>query len=394
MLRKLRLKFVVVNMAIVVGMLLAIFALVYSSTAAQLDTMADNALMTLARDGGQDVQLPYFTLQINLFGKVTVSGSSHLDLTDTELMEQLIETVFKSPNREGYLEAYALRYAHVSLMGTEKIIFVDVSGQQASLRALVESGILIGTAAVLVFLLISWLLAVWAVKPVAVAWKKQQQFVSDASHELKTPLTVIMSNAELLSDESFDEEKKAQFVGNIQGASEQMRDLTEGLLELARADNGQVKKHFERLSMSELVTDAVMNYEAVFFERGLQLQSAVEEGIFLTGSQQYLQQVADVLLDNACKYSETGIVDVRLMRSGRGSCLLTVANPGTPIPRDQHDKIFERFYRVDAARADEGSFGLGLAIAKAAVQEHKGKIWSESNESGNCFFVQLPCEGA
>lgn len=394
MLGKLRLKFVAVNMAIVVGMLLAIFALVYSSTAAQLDTMADNALKTLVQDSRQDVKLPYFTVQINLFGKVTVSGSSHIDLTDAELLEKLIETVFKAPSPEGYLEEYGLRYAHVSLVGAQRVIFVDVSGQQASLRALVESGILIGAAATLVFLLVSWLLAVWAVKPVEEAWQKQRQFVSDASHELKTPLTVIMSNAELLTDESFDGEKKTQFVRNIQGASRQMRSLTEGLLELARADNGQVKKHFERLSMSQLVADAVMNYEAVFFERGLQLQSTVEEGINLTGSAQYLCQVADVLLDNACKYSEAGIVDVQLKRSGRGSCLLTVANPGIPIPADQHEKIFERFYRVDAARADANSFGLGLAIAKAAVQEHKGKIWVQSNQSGNCFFVQLPCESA
>ena len=391
MLHKLRLKFVAVNMAIVLGMLLTIFALVYSTTEAQLDAVADNALRSLVQDDRQDVQLPYFTLQINLFGQVTVSGSSHIDLTDTHLMEQLIETVFKAPSREGYLEAYSLRYVHISLIGAEKVIFVDISGQQVALRALVESGILIGIAAMLLFLLISCLLANWAVKPVDQAWKKQKQFVSDASHELKTPLTVIMSNAELLTDESFDEEKKAQFVGNIQGASRQMRTLTEGLLELARADNGQVQKHFAELSVSELVADAVMNYEAVFFERGLQLQSNVEEGIRLVGSAQHLRQVVDVLLDNAGKYSENGIVDVRLIRSGR-NCLLTVANPGMPIPKEQREKIFERFYRLDAARSEGGSFGLGLAIAKAAVQEHKGKIWVESNQSGNCFFVQLPCQ--
>lgn len=392
MLHKLRLKFVAVNMAIVLGMLLTIFALVYSTTEARLDAAADDALRSLVQDDRRNVQLPYFTLQINLFGQVTVSGSSNMDLTDTQLLEQLIETVFKAPQREGYLEAYSLRYAHISMIGTEKVIFVDVSGQQLAMKALVESSILIGVAAMLLFLLISWALANWAVKPVDQAWKKQKQFVSDASHELKTPLTVIMSNAELLTDESFEPEKKAQFVGNIQGASRQMRTLTEGLLELARADNGQVQKHFAELSVSELVADAVMNYEAVFFERGLQLQSSVEEGIRLVGSAQHLRQVVDVLLDNAGKYSEAGIVDVRLSRSGRGNCLLTVANPGMPIPREQREKIFERFYRADAARSKGGSFGLGLAIAKAAVQEHKGKIWVESNQSGNCFFVQLPCQ--
>lgn len=397
MLNKLRLKFVAVNMAIVTAMLLVIFTLIYSSTEMRLQDMADSTMQMLSQEGQkpakQDGRLPYFTLQINLFGKVTVSGSSYYDLKDEAFLQELVEIVFTADSREGYIPAYSLRYKHISLGGIEKLIFLDTSSQRAALDALVETGVLIGAVSILAFLAISWLLARWAVKPVEEAWQKQRQFVSDASHELKTPLTVIMSNAELLESGENEAPDRARFAGNILAASRQMRSLTEGLLELARADNGQVKKHFARLDYSALVEDAVLPFEPVCFEKGLQLESRIEEGITLTGSSQYLKQVVDILLDNACKYATPGIVDLTLKRSGRGACLLTVSNPGEPIDPKELEKIFERFYRVDSARNEGGSFGLGLAIAKSVVTEHGGRIWAESNASGNCFFVQLPCEG-
>ena len=111
----------------------------------------------------------------------------------------------------------------------------------------------------------------------------------------------------------------------------------------------------------------------------------------MTGSEQYLHQLVDILLDNAGKYSAPGIVAVDLQRQGRGQCLLTVANPGEPIATEDLKRIFERFYRTDKARSRTGSFGLGLAIAQSVVQEHGGRIWAESNVTGNRFCVLLPC---
>jgi signal transduction histidine kinase len=160
-------------------------------------------------------------------------------------------------------------------------------------------------------------------------------------------------------------------------------------LELARADNGKIKTFFQPISLSNVVTQAALPFEPLFYERRLQLQTIIAPDIQLTGSGQHLQQVVEILLDNAYKYSDSGIVCLSLSQQGRYA-LLSVSNPGNPIPAEDHQKIFQRFYRADEARAGSGSFGLGLAIAKAIVTDHNGKIWVHSNDSGNCFYVQLP----
>ena len=249
---------------------------------------------------------------------------------------------------------------------------------------------MIGGVSLLIFLGISILLARWAVAPVEKAWHQQKQFVSDASHELKTPLTVIMSNAELLQLPEYEEESKEQFSRNILTMSHQMHHLVEGLLELARAD--RVTQNFERMALSEVVEQALLPFEPVLFERGLHLDADIAPGIYLRGNAQSLKQVVDILLDNAFKYSAPGVVAVELSRHSRNKCLLTVSNPGDPIPAAELEKIFDRFYRTDKSRSRDGSFGLGLSIAKTVVAEHGGRIWAKSNETGNCFFVELPCE--
>lgn len=400
MLKKLRLKFIVINMGIVAAMLLVIFGLIYHFTERDMEKQSINAIQNLTQglqqptgwNGGRvDVKLPYFVIQVNLWGDVTVSGNTYLDLTDEGLIQELIEQVVKSGEQMGRIPKYDLLFSRVSSLGNQKLIFVDLAAQHAALRSMIQMCILVGAVSLIAFLGISILLARWAVKPVDKAWMQQKQFISDASHELKTPLTVIMSNAELLQSPDCDEENRLQFASGILTMSQQMRTLVEGMLELARADNGQVKKAFAPLDYSKLVTDALLPFEPLLFERELILQSDIEPGIILNGSEQYLHQLVDILLENAGKYSAPGIVAVNLRRIARGQCLLTVANPGEPIPAAELQRIFERFYRTDRARSRTGSFGLGLAIAKSIVQEHGGRIWAESNATGNRFSVQLPC---
>lgn len=399
MLKKLRLKFVLINMVIVTVMLLVILGMLYHFTKTDLHNQSANAMQTLVQSVQQpvvgekelrDVQLPWFIIRLTFYGEVTVSGSTYYDLTDETFLQQLIEAVFAFREQTGFLEEYRLMFNRMPGLGAQYLIFVDTSVQEAALRSQVHMSLLVGVCSILVFLGISILLARWAIKPVQRAWEQQKQFVSDASHELKTPLTVIMSNAELL--QSGDCEGREEYAGNILTMTYQMRKLVEGLLELSRAENGQVRKSFTRICWSKLVSNGLLPFEPVFFERDLILKSCIEEGIYLTGNDQYLGQLVDILVDNAGKYSAPGIVMVQMQRQGRNQCLLTVSNPGEPIPREELERIFDRFYRRDAARSRSGSFGLGLAIAKAITLEHGGKIWAESNATGNRFCVVLPCE--
>ena len=394
MLKKLRRRFVFINMAIVTGMLLIIFGLVIHFTSANLDAQSDTMLQKIAQtalDPGNrepDSQLPYFTLRFSSMGQVVASGKTHYDITNREFLDDLIQEIYDIDKTTGYLEDYCLKYTVVTTPIVQVIAFVDISSHQATMNSLLQTSILTAVAALIAFAVISILLARWAVNPVDQAWQQQKQFISDASHELKTPLTVIMSNAELLQAPDADQHTCAD---NILASSQQMRHLVEGMLELARADNGQIQTHFEKTNLSKVVLDSVLSFEPVFFESGLHLESSVEPDIHIQGSMQHLHQLTDILLDNAQKYSAPGIVAVKLSRHGRNQCLLTVSNPGNPIPQGELKSIFQRFYRSDTARTCSGSFGLGLSIAQRITEEHKGQIWAESNQTGNRFSVLLPC---
>lgn len=398
MLKKLRLRFIGINMAIVAGMLLIIFGLVFHFTQADLETKSDTMLQTLTQNVretgniGRNIQLPYFVLQINTWGEVTASGYTHYDISDRDFVQELIQYVYTADKNVGIIEKYDLKYSIVSGIGIQILCFLDVSSQQLALSSLLQTSILTGIIALAAFAFISILLARWAVKPVDRAWQQQKQFVSDASHELKTPLTVILSNTELLQADDCDEESRQRFTGSIRSSAVQMRALVEGMLELARADNGQIRTSFADINLSKTVSDSVLPFEPVFFENGMILESVIEPDIQVNGSAQHLRQLTDILLDNARKYSDPGIVQLTLCRHSRGQCLITVSNPGNPIPKEDLTRIFERFYRSDSARTSSGSFGLGLSIAQRIVQEHKGQIWAESNESGNRFSVLLPCK--
>ena len=162
------------------------------------------------------------------------------------------------------------------------------------------------------------------------------------------------------------------------------------MLDLARTDSGQGNLVLSQVDLSKLVSDAVLPFEPVFFEAGLTLTTDIQPGITLRGSGQHLRQTADILLDNARKYAEApGDVTVTLTRSS-GRCHLAVSNPGPEISKEDLKNIFKRFYRSDTAHTQRGSYGLGLSIAQNIVLRHHGRIWAESKNGRNTFFVELP----
>lgn len=400
MLKKLRRKFILVTMGIVLCMLAIIFGMLYYFTKTDLESSSYAALQTISREALQpnglagpnkEVQQPYFAIYVDQWGGCSAAGYSYWDLSNEELLRSLVSRVNSFGQTRGVLKDLHLMYTVKSARNMQVYVFLDISGHTASLVSLLESSLVIGVVSLAAFFVLTFFLARWMIRPVEKSWQQQKQFISDASHELKTPLAVIMSNAELLQNPDFDDAQKEKFSESIFSTSQQMRGLVEGLLELTRADNGQVKKSLEKMDLSTCVENAVLPFEAVFFERGLQLQTAIEPNVKVTGSTTHLKQVVDILLDNAQKYASAGIVHVRLESRGR-KCTLSVANPGTPIPQEDLENIFDRFYRVDKARSADGSFGLGLSIAKSIVEEHGGRIWAVSNRTGNCFFVELPCE--
>lgn len=399
MLKQLRWKFVAINMLIVFLMLLVIFGMIFGFTKRSLENDSLRMMQSIAEhpyqlgipsEASDGVRLPYFTIQLGLRGEMLAASGGYYDLSDTDYLLEIMAKVLALPDQSGVLEEYGLRFYRRFSMAGECIVFADLTSEQATLRNLLHTCLFLGTISFLAFFLISLLLARWAVKPVDLAWTQQKQFVADASHELKTPLAVILTNAELLEDPICEDAVRQQAAGNILTMSHQMRGLVEGLLELARADNGIARLQFETLNWSQLISDGLLPFEPLFFEENLTLESQIEPDLQINGSPQHLQQVLDILLDNAKKYSTPGgTVQLSLTRQGSHG-LLAVSTPGEALSPEDCKNVFKRFYRVDKARSMSGSYGLGLSIAETLVHSHRGRIWASSQPGQNTFFVQLP----
>ena len=402
MIRKLRWKFVAVCMGLVALVLSAVFGAAYHAVRQNIEDLSRQMLYQVLREdsgrgavpnptieiGGDRVLLPYFT--VNIWGDTAyITGGTYADLENTDTLRDILSQCLEQGAAEGTVSEYHLRYLSMDNGLYRKLAFVDMSMEQAVLRRLVRSYLLIALGAMLVLLGIAAAASRWVTRPVEKAWKQQRQFLSDASHELKTPLTVILSNAELLEGAGLAE-KPARWSGNIHTEAEQMRTLVEQMLTLARADNGVRPAAMEPLNLSDVATDCVLAFEPVAFESGRELSYDIQPELTVRGSAVQLRRLADILLDNAMKYAAAGTpVGLLLRREGRGA-LLQVENRGETIPAEKLPHLFDRFYRVDESRTGGEGFGLGLAIAQSIVQTHGGSIGCTSAEGITRFTVTLP----
>ena len=399
MLKKLRIKFICINMTLVTVMLCIILGMVVYFTAESLETeslqmlrAAASAPMGVPNDRPRERTAAYFHVHITDRGEIIGASGNLPELSDGETLAQIVSRTLQIGTRQGVLKEYHLRFVKEQApMGTS-LVYADITAEQKTMEHLIQICLFLGISGFGLFLLLSFFLAGWAVKPVEQAWLQQRQFVADASHELKTPLTVIMTNAELLDSPDLQAQARQDCTEKIMTMSQQMRHLVEGLLELARADNGAVRTAFSKISMSEVTEEGLLPFEPLYFEKGLTLHSAIEPGICVCGSASHLNQVLEILLDNAMKYSFPGSeVHVNLSRQGKHA-QLTVSNAGPAIEGEDLKNIFKRFYRVDQSRTRDGSYGLGLSIAETVIREHRGKIWVKSSDGRNTFHVQLPAQ--
>ena len=401
MIRKLRWQFVGVCMALVLTVLAAVFAAAYHAVRQNIEDLSRQVLTQVIREdgsgsapgvsveiGGDRLLLPYFT--VNIWGGTAyITGGTYANLEDTDALRDILSQCLEQNQTEGTVEDYHLRYLVEDNGLYRKLAFVDMSMEQATLARVIRSYLVIALAALLVLLGIAAAASRWVTRPVERAWRQQRQFLSDASHELKTPLTVILSNAELLEGAALPE-KPARWSGNIRCEAEQMRTLVEQMLTLARADNGVRPAAMEPVNFSDVATECVLSFEPVAFEAGKPLEDHVAEDVTVTGDRDRLRHLISILLDNAVKYGAPGgTITLTLERTER-QARLTVANPGDPIPPEHLPHLFERFYRADSSRGEQSGFGLGLSIADTIAREHKGNLRAESDAVSTRFIFTLP----
>ncbi len=429
MIAKLRRQMIFMVMGVVTVLLMAIFLILYHSAVSGFETRSVEALRealqqeqpqghgagdstappeksenkpdevpmepkpgTLTPPAGREDR-PILVLEKRADGTISILKNTlyTLETPDTESLFALAE----ADNREyGKLPEEHLRFLkdHTAPDGTVRYAFGDTYSEEQSLHRQITASLLIGAGAFLIFLVFTVWFSGWAVKPVEEAWKRQRQFAADASHELKTPLTVIMSNAGLIaaSLKPTDSEDKRR-IAYIQAEAGRMKRLVEELLFLARSDAGRLTAEKTHLDLSFLIESCALNFEPVAFDQGKLMETDVEPDLMIDGEEAKLRQLAEILLDNACKYSEPGsMIRVSLNQSSEKNTRFTVTSQGTPLTKEEQKQIFERFYRADPSRGKTGGYGLGLAIAQEITRMHDGKIWAESDgEKGNSFIVEF-----
>ena len=307
-------------------------------------------------------------------GERTIYGEEELAETAKELLSE-----GKRSGRIGNLS-----YMISSKPGYTLVAFIDDTVTDSSMRMLLHNVLIIGGVSIIILFFISLVLSRQIIRPLEESDKQQKQFISDASHELKTPVAVISTNAELLLREIGENE----WLANIQYENERMGDLVKELLDLSRAENTETP--METVDLSRVVTGEALAFESFAFDQGKTIQNDIDEGIFVTGNQAQLTQLTSILLDNAVRHGTGNEIELSLKRQGH-TAVLNIVNDGDEIPPEKLEHLFDRFYRVDEARSSDGDhYGLGLSIAKAVTEKHGGTIGVSCHDGKIVFTASLP----
>ncbi|MBI4858536.1 MAG: HAMP domain-containing histidine kinase [Acetobacterium woodii] len=314
---------------------------------------------------------------------IAVNGSPDLSELSQE-MASLMTAVLAGGKDSGSQDGY--RYLVAEKPYGQILVFVDQRISNEMMDRLITTSLIIGGISMFVLFFISLFLANLMVRPVEEAFEKQKRFISDASHELKTPLSVISVNADVLEDDI----GVNKYLSYIQSESTRMNGLVNNLLTLAKLDSMACKPVFSEFDLSNAVLSIALTFESTAFEENKRYQLNIESGLRFIGDIDKIKQVAAILIDNAIKHADDqGLVEVTVKKAG-DKIHLEVFNSGAGIPEDQQTKIFERFYRYDESRSKEtGGYGLGLAIAKSIVDEHKGKIKVKSELNQWAKFIVI-----
>ncbi len=407
MLRKLRKRFIIITMSLIGAVLLAVtvFACVnvYHAEMSRVERSLDAGLGMFEergeesnKIGGMGDRNPVVTVYVSPTGDI-VRANTNMGYLDDDILEEVAETATFSDHEKGRIKKYKLAFKKEESGYGILIAFASYKEAKSQLQAAYLLATMLFAGAMLILLLITIQLSKYAFRPAEKAWAQQQQFIADASHELKTPITAILANNNVVlahGDSTVNEQKK--WIENSQAEAQHMKELVNNMLFLAKSEGEEQKTLLTDVSLSDVCQEAVMQFDPVAFENGTLLESEIEDGVVITGDLTQLRQLAYILIDNACKYAGLGgSVDFRL--TGGKAPQITVNNTGDPIPPEDLPHIFERFYRSDKARTQKnqaGGYGLGLAIARTIAEKHGAQIKAESDAlRGTTFTVTFRGSG-
>ena len=391
---KLKKKFIFINMSLLTLVFIVIFGSIYIFTTISMDRELEHELRGLIynqKKPGLDMPMLSSSIIIELDSENNIAKVSTFMEVEEESLENTIYEIIKQEDKYGKIKLEGSSYGYLKDYSTKgiKIALMSRQPQMNVLNNLLKVFISIGSISLILLLLISIYLTNRTIKPIKETFEKQKQFIANASHELKTPLAIIKTNNSLvLSNKSATVESQGKWLNYINNQIERMSELLDEMLTLAKLDTNKELKEFSEFDFSKLVNNILLTFEAVIFENRIQLESNILKDIKLKGDKESIKRVVIILLDNAIKYTnKNGKINVDLVQE-KNRIKLKVKNTGEGIEKEDLEKVFERFYRVDSSRAREtGGYGLGLSIAKSIVESHNGKIYAESNIRKDTTFI-------
>ncbi len=338
-------------------------------------------------------------VEVKDMGNIAILEFSRANM-DEEIVARAVSYALDTEYEFGHIYELNLFYSKHSFLNDTRIAFADSSQYFQYLKIILVDGAIFMLLSSLFLWAVMRFLAKMCLKPVERAWEQQKNFIADASHELKTPLTVILTNNGILQSHKDETvESQLQWVNSTGEEANHMKELVEKLLLLAKTDNMSRTNQFEQVNLSDLAMQSALQFEPVAFENGVNLVTDVEKNIAIEGDAVALNQIIHILLDNAVKYSGIGGEAVLTLKKRRAYHLkrfigydiyLSAKNTGAPIPEEDIPHIFDRFYRSDKARTTGGGYGLGLSICKNLAALHGADIDVTSDvENGTVFTVRF-----
>lgn len=411
MFKKLRNKFLFINLGAILLVLLISFVSIFFITYKNVENEVISQLnQTLSQneDNRNDRPIPIgeneketqdelppsisFWLEVDENMKITNKNNLHFDSIQTSTYKALVNEV--SINNEtgffSYNGSYWAYKVETSNSGY-RIAFTDISNNVSTLTGMLSAFAIVAVVSSILALLFIRYFANRAIEPMKETFQKQKQFVSDASHELKTPLTIINTNVDLvLSNEDQSVASQKQWLTNIKNEVNRTSTLTNNLLYLSKMDATEFKDN-ERINISSQIEQCTLSLEAIAYEKQLTFETDIKEELYVKGSPTMINQLIIILLDNAIKYSEENTkIEVILVSSSK-HVDLQVINQSKTIPSEKVEHLFDRFYRADDSRnSQSGGHGLGLAIASNIIDKHHGKITINSKDNEFIVEVKLP----
>lgn len=391
MIRKLRIQITLLFAASAAIFIILFLYSTYNTTRKQLkeDCYSDMSYIISDISSASESTYPIAVVTVNYTGKMSLI-LNHMFTSDKEQVLAYAADVLKSDSSSGTIGSN-IRYIRKSLgYSNIRIALVDYTSEIEILATQRRNYLVNGATFIIVFLFLGILVSYLITIPIEKAMIAQKQFIANASHELKTPLTVILSNLDMIDRTSLGDKDRSR-MENISSEAARMRELIGDMLQIARYDSSLLPVTHTKVDLSYVIQCGVATYEPMAFDKGLTITSDISDGVHVTGNEQRLGQLIEIFLDNALKYCQAGgCIHVTLTSSMR-SAQLQVTSQGTPIAKQDLDKIFSNFYRSDSTMSSAEGNGLGLAIARKIVEDIDGRIWAESddNTGTNSFYVMF-----